>query len=138
MNGDVAMLRDTVTPCVLNSHVIDEMIAGLGVLPTGKLIECFLDDVRKIESLLPATSAAPDLKILVFLAHSMKGTADMYGASRLAMEAATLHGMCRSGDMACIEESIRCFRAACRSTIREYRRLVILAIDTAECSLRSA
>ena len=105
------------TSDVFDSLTIQQMLADFGAEALSELMECFACDVAKAEAELVRGDADADVSALKSVAHSVKGTAGLYGASRLVDEASRLDALCAMADPMVLHEQVEIVRAACRQTI---------------------
>ena len=102
---------------VFDPLTIHQMLVDFGAEALSELMECFACDIAKAETELVRRNADADVSAIKYIAHSVKGTAGLYGASRLAEEAARLDALCALSDPMVVHQQVEIVRVACRQTI---------------------
>ncbi len=104
---------------VFDPLTIQQMLADFGAEALSELMECFVHDVSKAEAELVRCDVIADVAALKNIAHSVKGTAGLYGATRLAAEASRLDAMCALADPTVLHTQVVIVRSACWQTIND-------------------
>ncbi len=96
---------------------VRQMLVDFGTAALSELMERFAGDIAKVEVELMKHEAEADVEELKRIAHTVKGTAAMYGARRLAMEASMLNELCTAESLSSVHAQVKFLRFVCRETI---------------------
>ena len=98
---------------------VQRMLLALGDDTVSQLMVHFAADVRRSEADLAGCEAVADFRGIRFAAHSLKGTASMFGAQQLARECAKLEAICNANDIANLRAQVRLARSLCRQVVTD-------------------